>query len=65
LALWKESVARRSSVATSVGEETASGRGDGGDDVSWDDTNLIRLKIKKITQSIQLLQIDDEDLKQQ
>jgi hypothetical protein len=49
----------------SVGGEAAPGRGKGGDDVSWADANLIGPKNeKKSTRSIQLLQMDGEDLKQ-
>jgi hypothetical protein len=37
-------------------------RGKGGDDASWVDANLTRSK-KKFTRSIQLVQMDSEDLK--
>jgi hypothetical protein len=37
-------VTRRSSVVTSAEAEAASGRGKGGDDVSWADANLTRPK---------------------
>jgi hypothetical protein len=50
---------------TSAGGEVASRRGNGGDDVSWVDVNLTEKKYRKFTQSIQLLQIDAENLKQQ
>jgi hypothetical protein len=48
LALWKESVTQCNGVETSVGGETALGRGKGGDDASWADTDLTELKKKKI-----------------
>jgi hypothetical protein len=41
-------VTRCDSVTTSAGGEAASGRGKGGDDTSWADVNLSRLKMKKI-----------------
>jgi hypothetical protein len=50
-------------VATSAGVETELGKEKGGDDVSWDDMNLTGPK-KKFTRSIQLLQMNDEYLKQ-
>jgi hypothetical protein len=51
---------------TLVRGEPAPRREKGEDDVSWADVNLIGSKNKKkSTQSIQLLQIDGEDLKQQ
>jgi hypothetical protein len=40
------------------------GREKGADDVSRADANLTGLKNKKITQSIELLQMDGKDLKQ-
>jgi hypothetical protein len=61
---WEESVARRSGMTISSGGEAAPGRGKGGDDASWIKTNLTRPKNKKNTQSIQLLQMDGQDLKQ-
>jgi hypothetical protein len=65
LAKWKEIVTRRSDVATLVRGEAAPGREKGGDDASCTDSNFIVIKSeKKITQSIQLLQMDGEDLKQ-
>jgi hypothetical protein len=48
LAQWEGSVTRCDSVTTSAGGEAASGRGKGGDDTSWADVNLSRLKMKKI-----------------
>jgi hypothetical protein len=63
LAPWEESVTQRNGVVTSVGGEVTSGRGKGGDNASWTDVNLTGSKNKKSTRSIQLLQIDDEDLK--
>jgi hypothetical protein len=65
LAQWEGSVTRRGGVTTSVGGEVAPGKGKGGDDASWVDVNLTGPKNKKITWSIQLVQIDGEDLKQQ
>jgi hypothetical protein len=48
----------------SSGGEASPERGKGGDDVCWADTNLAGLKNeKKIMWSIQLLQVDSEDLK--
>jgi hypothetical protein len=41
---WEESVTRRGGMATSVRGEVAPGRGKGGDDASWANTNLTRLK---------------------
>jgi hypothetical protein len=41
-------VTRRSGVTTLVKRETALERGKGGDDTSWADTDLTRLKMKKI-----------------
>jgi hypothetical protein len=41
-------VVRRGSVTTSVGGGAAPGRGKGGGDISWVDTNFIGQKIKKI-----------------
>jgi hypothetical protein len=46
----------------SARRKVAPGSGKRRDVVSWADVNLT--KIKKIMRSIQLLQIDDEDLKQ-
>jgi hypothetical protein len=44
--------------------EASPKRGKGRDDVCWADVNLAGLKMKKkITWSIQLLQMDSEDLK--
>jgi hypothetical protein len=55
----------RGSVATSVRGEATPEMGKGGDDTSWDDANFTRPKNKKkFTRSIQLLQMDSEDLKQ-
>jgi hypothetical protein len=45
----------------SVGGEVAPGREKGGDDASWADTNFTGLKNEE--RSIQLLQMDGEDLK--
>jgi hypothetical protein len=50
-------------VVTSTGGEAAPDRKNGGDDVSWADTNLTGQK-KKSTQSIHLLQMDGGDLNQ-
>jgi hypothetical protein len=47
-----------------IGGEAAPGREKGADDVSRADANLTGLKNKKITQSIELLQMDGKDLKQ-
>jgi hypothetical protein len=45
--------------------EVAPRREKGGYDISWADANLIRVKkIRKFTRLIQLLQMNDEDLKQ-
>jgi hypothetical protein len=56
---------RRGGVTTSDGEEAAPGRRKGGDDTSWTDANLTGPKNeKKYIRSIQLLQMDGEDLKQ-
>jgi hypothetical protein len=41
-------VTRYGGVAMSAGGEAAPGSGNGIDDVSWTDTNLIKQKIKKI-----------------
>jgi hypothetical protein len=41
-------VTQCSGVETSVGGETALGRGKGGDDASWADTDLTEPKKKKI-----------------
>jgi hypothetical protein len=59
-------VTRRGGVMTSAGEETTPGRGKEVDDVSWVDMNLIGLKNeeKKFMHSIQLIQMNGEDLKQ-
>jgi hypothetical protein len=60
---WEGSVKRCGGRATSAGGEVAPERGKGGDDAA--DADLTRPKNeKKITWSIQLIQIDDEDLKQ-
>jgi hypothetical protein len=56
-------VTRRGGVATSVEGETAPGRGKGGDDAVGLTRILLGQKIKKIHASIQLLQMDSEDLK--
>jgi hypothetical protein len=40
LAQWEGSVTRHSSVMTSTGGDATSGRGNGGNDVSWADANL-------------------------
>jgi hypothetical protein len=40
-------VTRRDGVATSDGGEAAPGRGKGGEDTSWDDTNLTGQKNKE------------------
>jgi hypothetical protein len=49
----------------SVRGESTLGRRKGGDDTSWGKTGIIGSKNEKIsTRSIQLLQMDDEDLKQ-
>jgi hypothetical protein len=59
------SQSRRSGMVTSAGGEAALERGKRGDDDSWADVNLTWSKNeKKSTRSIQLLQMDDEDLKQ-
>jgi hypothetical protein len=55
-------VTRCGSMATSTGGEVAPERGIGRDYASLTDVNLTRSK--KIHVIIQLLQIDDEDLKQ-
>jgi hypothetical protein len=47
LTLWEGSVTRCDGVATSTGGEPASGRGKGGDDVSWVDVNPTRPKNDK------------------
>jgi hypothetical protein len=52
----------RDAMTMSAGGEMVVGRGKGGDDTSWTDINFTGLK-KKFTRSIQLLQIDGEDLK--
>jgi hypothetical protein len=57
-------VTRRDCVTMSAEREAASGRGNRGNDTSRADTNLIGPKIKKFTWSIQLLEMDDENLKQ-
>jgi hypothetical protein len=58
-------VTQRGGVMMLVGGEAAPGRGKEGDDANWADTNLTGPKNeKKIIRSIQLLQMDDEDLKQ-
>jgi hypothetical protein len=57
-------VTQRGGVATSARGEATPEREKGGDDASWTDENLTRPKIKKITWSIRLLEMDDEDLKQ-
>jgi hypothetical protein len=58
-------VTRRSSVGMSAGGDTAPTREKRGDDTNWADANLTRPKNeKKSTQSIQLLQINGEGLKQ-
>jgi hypothetical protein len=50
-------------VITSAGGEATPGREKGGD-ASWADMNLLGQKTKKKNiRSIQLLQMDDEDLK--
>jgi hypothetical protein len=65
VAPWEGSMTRLGGVCTWVRGEVALGRGMGGDDASWTDTNLTGLKNeKKSTRSIQLLQMDGEDLKQ-
>jgi hypothetical protein len=48
LASWEGSMARYISVTMLARGETTPGRGKGGDDTSWANTNLIRPKIKKI-----------------
>jgi hypothetical protein len=59
-------VTRCNDVTTSAGGETAPGRGNGEDDISWTDVNLFgSKKLRKFTWSIQLVQMDGEDLKQQ
>jgi hypothetical protein len=40
LVSWEESVTWYDGMTTSSGGETTSGRGKGGDDVSWVDVNL-------------------------
>jgi hypothetical protein len=50
-------------MAMSTGGEVAPGRGKGGHDASWADMNLTRQKKRKFTWSIQLLQMNGEDLK--
>jgi hypothetical protein len=58
-------VTRRNSVGMSAGGDTTPTREKRGDDTNWADTNLTRPKNeKKSTQSIQLLQINGEGLKQ-
>jgi hypothetical protein len=44
---WERIVTWRGGVATSAGGEVAPGREKGGHDVSWDDTNLSRMKHKE------------------
>jgi hypothetical protein len=62
---WEGSVTRCGGMATSAGGEVAPWREKGGDDVSWADANLTGLKKwRRSTRSIQLLQMDGEDLKQ-
>jgi hypothetical protein len=59
-------VTRCDDVATSAGGETAPERGKGGDAISWTDVNLSgSKKLRKFMWSIQLVQMDGEDLKQQ
>jgi hypothetical protein len=48
----------------SARRKVAPGSGKRRDVVSWADVNFTKIKNKKIMRSIQLLQIDDEDLKQ-
>jgi hypothetical protein len=51
-------------MTTSAGGEAAPGRGKGGDNTNWAAKNLTGpKKLKKFTWSIQLLQLDSEDLK--
>jgi hypothetical protein len=58
-------VTRRGDMAMSNGGEAAPERRKEGDDASWADVNLIGMENKKkFTQSIQLLQMNNEDLKQ-
>jgi hypothetical protein len=47
LAPWEGSVTWHGDVVASVGGGAAPGRGKGGDDASWSDTNLIVPKNKK------------------
>jgi hypothetical protein len=56
-------VTRRGGVTTSAREEAAPRRRKGGENTNWTDTNFTGQKMKKITQPIQLIQIDGEDLK--
>jgi hypothetical protein len=64
LAPWDGSVTQRVGVMTSAGGGAVPERGKGGDNISWADVNLTGPKNKKkFTQSIQLLQLDGEDLK--
>jgi hypothetical protein len=66
LVQWKGSVTQCGAVVTSTGGDAAPGRGKGGDDISWADANLTEPKNKKkSTLSIQLLQMNGENLKQQ
>jgi hypothetical protein len=51
-------------VTTLVGGEAVPAREKGEDDVSCVDVNLIGSKMEKITLSIQLIQMDGEDLNQ-
>jgi hypothetical protein len=48
LAQWKGSVTRCRGVTTSTDGEATPRREKGGNNISWADTNLVGLKIKKI-----------------
>jgi hypothetical protein len=48
LTQWEGSVTQYGGMTTSAGGEAALSRGKGGNDASWDDTNLVGPKIKKI-----------------
>jgi hypothetical protein len=56
-------VTRRSSVVMLAKGGVASGKGKGGHNASWADMNLTGQKKRKFTWSIQLLQMNGEDLK--
>jgi hypothetical protein len=50
-------------MTTSAREEAAPRRRKREENTNWTDTNLTGQKMKKITEPIQLIQIDGEDLK--